>query len=1161
MDDSFNMQNVRISSQQSPDNAAARSIAGSIPSWLLKSRDTHRLAMRTAAGRDLPWYHQASAAQRMALKKALEASWQSRNQSDRIFGRLKEIEAFAESLLIEALKTRFGITVDIRTTYLRTYRSTGLAGGFEMRTVSLLEAALNNFEVEETRGGYFDAASQFITRPSATGQFEIVPVKSRLSVEAFASLCRELDIGRQYQTCLNGFFDFTQPVVKARLQLAFQTCEKDALVVASELALLKGDIDSQTHALLLRLTQGDRLLTLGVKNLHCHTVTMMGIDLSSILLIAADLEGSRSVEPVIAYVPHDPRHPVRQYPSAARFAAVLTDQLRDPDYQQFFSRFVPHRHRGNFFFQLNERLVELKWHASDPGTQQPTWRPEPVANPDLRLAGARIAGEVWDHVFTRHLNQLFADARTRAVPTGDEDAKSRWARWDSFQKVALTVLEVGLFVAAPFAPLLGELMLAYTAYQLLDETFEGIVEWSEGQRIEAAEHVLGVVEDLIQLGALVAAGEVLTALKPLKSSPLIERMEVVESSDGRSRLRTSEPETTVAQDHERVDETPLGTGDMPGLEARFKALYPQSTEQTFVDFVRKSGTPAQALQRIGELEQNYQAMSDTLDGWVAIEKGDLLPMDQRYHKGRFAEAIKRCWQAAHTPSANGYTLDLDFHWSSDFLEYLPTLDVEFPHVSALRFRSAELRTDIDGFLDYFPDLKSLDLSDNNLVALPSLKGSLRGLESLDMSANQLSLSAESVAELAALTHLQTLSLGNNPALSRPPDISRLSELVTLDLHGSGLVDWPQGLFALARPRGFELDLLDNPIARIPQVVPGSEQARLVARTRLSRDRLPDPVREQFQACMRSVGYDPARSYPPKGENTSVHWLEGVNGSELQSRQTRWNQLEAQADSQGFFEVLEQLVESADYIEAANRAELTQRVWRMIDAATQDAPLREELFCMAIHPESCADAGAQIFNEMGIKVLIREAHMAGTPEQIEAALITLAKGKSRLDQVNEIARATVRSRLQAGETFIAVDEDGDMTGTIDEVEIYLAFQTGLAQRLELPWQSRGMLFREIGEVTDAQIDKAYDSILGLEAGEGLVNQIIEQRFWRKYLKRRHPQAFGQNALEFNTRQEALFARHVTGALTQPVYERELLALAEERKGLLKTLTLDALNKAA
>ncbi|WP_322615401.1 NEL-type E3 ubiquitin ligase domain-containing protein [Pseudomonas sp. BIC9C] len=131
--------------------------------------------------------------------------------------------------------------------------------------------------------------------------------------------------------------------------------------------------------------------------------------------------------------------------------------------------------------------------------------------------------------------------------------------------------------------------------------------------------------------------------------------------------------------------------------------------------------------------------------------------------------------------------------------------------------------------------------------------------------------------------------------------------------------------------------------------------------------------------------------------------------------------------------------------------------------------------------------------------------------------------------------------------------------IDEVEVYLAFQAGLADRLVLPWQSRGMLFREMAEVSDAWIDQAYESVLTLEAGERGLNRIIEQRFWRKYLKGRHAQAFAQNSTVFNTRSEELLNRHLVGAVSQRVYERELLELAEGRKVLLKALTLEALKK--
>ena len=1621
-------------------------IAKAIPDWLLSTRAEKRAALKQIVGPAMPWYDRASAQLRSEMKSAFEVSWVSQNETDKTLNKIQEVETFAEQLLITALKDKYNITLNVKATYLRLYCPKGIVVGFDVRTLSLLEASLHNFEVKETRAGYFDRASDFITKPSASGQFEVVPIKHKLSVEAFAALCRELDIGARYQAYLKAFMGFTNPVARAVLQHKVTTSQRDALRAASVLALMKQDIDHETHRLLLNLVAGHRALTLHGKPMYRYELTMMDTALTDIVLIAADLDRSRQIEQIIAYVPHDPEHPVKQYPSLASFYSELTTQLRVPEYQRFFSRFVPHQQRGTFFFLLNNRLSRIQWHASLPFEQKPAWREEPIINPDLRMAYRQSRGDFWTHDFQQKLNRVLDDARAMAVPTGDEDEKSRWARWDSFQKVAAGILEVAAFVAAPFVPLLGELMLAYTAYQLLDETFEGIVEWSEGQRSEAAGHLIGVAESLIQLGAFAAGGKIVGTLLPLKSSPFIERMRVIETSDGRSRLwdtdlgryaqsvtldesvrpdgkgiyrhagqqvlpldgrqfviepdpgsdqyriqhprradayaprlahngvgawshETERPQAwqgvtlmrrlghrvdsfadqTLEQirivsgvdeavlrklhvEHERppallvatikrfaadqevktfiermssddpqlygqadvqtqlelltrhrkwpknravqwldaqdkvlwqsspdpdagvvkigsghtgyhdlaatllsqlqeqevktlldeafgngttaldvravrlrgliaaaaeeqktalvdarfrLDEAPvdsdiaahvewlrsefpqmpraitdellvgiteaeqrqmidqqrlplrlrqearramhewrivqayeglylpssanldtsrlalhslerlpgwspevrieirnqsfegplldsigpehasirkvlartpensfqpydeegntlhgaddfytallqalpdaarrklgreigqgvqlrqtlqnaplkhaalreilpdpsiqqvldtaaavrlrgavqgyaqiseplLGTGGTLSLEDRFKVLYPQATADTFAGFVSSSGSQAQALRVIGERELEFEELTKTLDSWVAIERGELLPMDQRYHKGRFAKAIKQCWQAAQISGPDGYALDLNFHWTSDFLEYLPALNADFRHVSSLQLRHVELRTDITGFLRYFPNLRALDLSDNALVAAPRLQENLPVLEHLNLSNNQLTLTADSAVDLAGLTRLQTLRLAGNPALSQLPDVSRMAELYLLDLHDTGITEWPTGLLMLPRPRAFELDLQGNPIEQVPQVTAGSEQARLVARTRLSRDRLSDQGREQFQSYMRSVGYDPARSYPPKSEETSVHWLEGLSGAERQNRQTLWDELEGEPNAQGFFEVLEQLSDSADYVEQTSRPELTQRVWRMLDAVTQDTPLREELFRMASNPDSCADAGAQIFNEMGIKVLVHEAYLAGSPEQVETSLIKLAKGKSRLDQVNEIARATVQSRLQAGESFMAVDEDGDVTGTIDEVEVYLAFQTGLADRLDLPWQSRGMLFREMAEVSDAQIDQAYESVLVFEAGEGLVNRIIEQRFWRKYLKSRHAQAFARNSTVFNTRSEELLNRHLAGSVSQQMYERELLELAEGREGLLRALTLEALKKAA
>jgi hypothetical protein len=183
----------------------------------------------------------------------------------------------------------------------------------------------------------------------------------------------------------------------------------------------------------------------------------------------------------------------------------------------------------------------------------------------------------------------------------------------------------------------------------------------------------------------------------------------------------------------------------------------------------------------------------------------------------------------------------------------------------------------------------------------------------------------------------------------------------------------------------------------------------------------------------------------------------------------------------------------------------QRVVRMLDAVYIDSALREKLYTMAIAPVDCADAGAQLFNNMGIQVIASEAYSYSTdPAELERKLVTLAKGAARLEHVNEIARADVASR----------------GGNPDDVEVYLAYQTGLADRLQLPWQSEGMLFRPVSGVTDAMIDQAYDTVLALGEGDGLVNKMLEQAFWETYLGETYPIQIEANKREYLNKYEWL-----------------------------------------
>jgi hypothetical protein len=198
--------------------------------------------------------------------------------------------------------------------------------------------------------------------------------------------------------------------------------------------------------------------------------------------------------------------------------------------------------------------------------------------------------------------------------------------------------------------------------------------------------------------------------------------------------------------------------------------------------------------------------------------------------------------------------------------------------------------------------------------------------------------------------------------------------------------------------------------------------------------------------------------------------------------------------------------------------------------------------MVVAPVDCADAGTQLFNHMGVNVLAYEADAYSVePKELELKLVTLAKGAARLEQVNEIARADVASR----------------GGNPDDVEVYLAYQTGLAKRLGLPWQSEGMLYRAVSGVTDAMIDQACDTVLALGEGDGLVNQMLELDFWKEYLSERYPVRLESNKRLFQHRYEALESlREIQRQWVQSTVAEERAALREQLKTLMNDLPAPA-----
>jgi len=1581
------------------------------------------------------WYEDAG----QSLATSNIEAWNSQNSVDQRFDSLQDVYTFAQPLLQAALKRHYRLDLDVQATWLKLYLPKerpwyviDTSDGVITRTVSLLDAALHNFARSET----YAAGSAFITRPDERGHFDVLPIERYMSIRQFQALCRDLDIGARYQRHLKQTLLPTSPVAVSVMQYLVGLSQRSALKTAAHLAWAKRDISRNGHSLVMSLLHGQTGLTLDGNVMQACDLCMMDTTLTGIVIFTPVEQQAQNVGRVLAYVPHDPHHPLMEYPSATDCMNEITRQLREnavlnasgQTYQQFFSQFVDQQQRGHLFAGLGQRLSRVKWHEKQPFDMRPTWRDTPVDKPNLQFCALPITRPLWEHLYQQKLNKILNDARDIAVSTADTDAQARWAWWDNFKKIVGDIFNVALMVLTPFVPGLGELMLVYTVYQLTNDVIEGVVDLAEQQWTEAAEHLVGVTTDIIQLATFAAGGAIGNAFR-LKLSPLVEGMTPVRLPSGEVRLwnpdltpyqqknlplpatstpdalglhqvdgqtvlplddgifvlekaegsrehrvqhpnrpQAYEPKLThnghgawllegenprdwdaatlmrrlghrtdglsdaqleqirlisgtdegslrwmhveqtapplllddtlkrfrafrdidVARErirsgaaldpasywfeqlvtelpgwpadyalkvYERADLSGMsrtyGDAGAPGnrtlaislgdvmagklpervvdllnetqltqllgeqrpVHERVQALRERLAEQVegrkshLADYLYRAREPV-AEADVQRLQQRYPDLpgdiaqilladanarerrvlseqqhiplrlngmarecafetraarasegfyqnarmsadterlalnvlrlnSDTFNQWrIEVREGTfdgplrcavgsddastvrLMVRDERgryevrdtanrrlhraynlyeailrampeaareeigylYGQGRWfkdwllakSEAPEQRRTALLEPSIRpraqpetlqllqgpslgkelrtveqraqdlyphlsereitrflasfpadvdrvqqlnalksqldtlrnrlsiwreesstalpdepsiqpdavrhiadrllecferrarvfdelsldierGYALDL----SSDLRRYnlehwwrkLPDLTTYLDQITTLNLDGMTFSQGPGGLLQDFTQLRQFSARHCELIQLPSGVARMTQLETLRLSDNRIRLIPETVARLQDLTRLQTLRLEHNP-LGLPPNVQRMPRLKILNLANTGLDTWPEGLLNKHRPRGFFLDLLGNPIRTIPRAVRGSNEARIIARTRLDSSRLLDAHRLALYEYRRSVGLPRENAYEPLAAHLREKWplsddslMWGNHSPGLGAyRAEAWDNLLSEPNSSGFFRIIDSLTTSADYQAGGrSREQLSRRVWELIDAMDLDTPLREKLFSTAEDPTSCADASTEVFNTMGVQALASQAYAYSTSAaELETRLVTLGRGAARLDSVNQIARADALSRPSRAE----------------EVEIYLAYQTNLAQRLGLPWQSDSLLYRDIAGVTDAAIDQAYATVLAREAGDGLVNGMLEQPFWDQYLRERYPDRFSANDRFYNQQQDRLEDEY-TAADGDPMAEREYsrrtVDLAYQRSQLGRELT--------
>jgi len=556
----------------------------SIPPWLTSASAQRRQAFKNVPSTLPSWYQAATPTQRKTLDESFQASVVAQNVLDKSLSAFQQVEAFARPLLIKALKDEYQLTVDVDTTLLCLRRPMQVSvfeielGSFEVLTLSLLEAALHNFESYECAEGAYHKTSGFVVATEAR-TFQTVNID--LTVSQLLGLCRRLDIGKQYQDYLQGFFYPADGVAEAVLRQRFIASQKATMRAAAEQALLTKDIEPEHYAMIVSVIEGELNPSIGNKQVWFRDFSLMKKRLTGCAAFVIS-EKYRYSNEWIVYIPHDPEHPFKYYRGEEHkeaFKRLLTARssplaagAEPTEYQRFLSQFLPYHERPGYFDRFTREAADSSksswrsaWRAitsvgpGAPFTKIKELPPPPAANrepePDPYIAAGAILQrqrgqweknqDLWQYLYNESRAKVLADARSHAVPTDDVDADARDAKLAHLLQIGL----LGLNMVSMFVPVLGEVMMVVMAGQLLYETLEGAIEWSEGDRRAAKDHLIDVAENLAQIALMAGVSTGVGKFSSAKAVPAIEKLHAVRLPSGETRLWKSDLgayESTVA---------------------------------------------------------------------------------------------------------------------------------------------------------------------------------------------------------------------------------------------------------------------------------------------------------------------------------------------------------------------------------------------------------------------------------------------------------------------------------------------------------------------------------------------------------------------------------------------------------------------------------------
>ncbi|MBS4090547.1 dermonecrotic toxin domain-containing protein [Pseudomonas rustica] len=461
------------------------------------------------------WFVQSSPAQRKALYDGLIASFATRDEARTALEKLRDPNRFATEKLTKALSEKIKEPLDITGAVFQHVRSTSSLLGLRKKLVlpiarDLVVVACENFTSEETRAENYHARSLIYLPESVTGRSNrVLP----LQPHELALLCRELDLGKQYQQHLEQILEKDPQTRKACVAHSRRSFEVDL-----QLALMKQHISPDTHQRLCEALQHGEAAGLSQAAFSLHTIKLLDCTIYGVMVLQLKTADKRCV----LYLPGDPEQSIQEFSSFQKMEVRLSARLRQSTFHHYFARFVALGEQVEFRSQLKQRLLEPSGGS-----------PLPKESIYLPVTAVDMEGDGLQGLFLQRLALVKSTARLLVVPTDDEDEKERLARLETYETVGI---DLALF-AASFVPGVGEILMAVTAFQLLRGVYLGIDSWARGDQEQATEYFFDTTENLI-LAAALAAGQLVisSAYRTIKATGVVARLREVKLSAGLTRL-------------------------------------------------------------------------------------------------------------------------------------------------------------------------------------------------------------------------------------------------------------------------------------------------------------------------------------------------------------------------------------------------------------------------------------------------------------------------------------------------------------------------------------------------------------------------------------------------------------------------------------------------